>query len=88
MYKETFHQRIKEIRVELGLKQNLVSAETGINQSDISKYESGELEPNIEKLGKLAQFYNVSIDYLLGNTPMKYKEWRPYNDEANRSEKK
>ena len=76
MYKETFHQRIKEIRKELGLTQNLVSAETGISQSKLSKYESGELEPNIEQLGTLAQFYNVSIDYLLGNTPIKFKEWR------------
>jgi len=32
--------------------------------------------PNIEQLGKLAEFYNVSIDYFLGNTPQKYKEWR------------
>lgn len=75
MYKETFHQRIKEIRIELGLKQNQVSAEIGISQSKLSKYESGELEPNLEQLGKLAEYYNISIDYLLGNTPAKYKEW-------------
>ena len=43
MYKETFHQRIKEIRIELGLKQNQVSAEIGISQSKLSNYESGEL---------------------------------------------
>lgn len=76
MYKETFHQRIKEIRKEIGLTQTYVSAETGISQSKLSKYESGELEPNIEQLGILAEFYNISIDYLLGNTPQKYKEWR------------
>lgn len=82
MYKETFHNRIKQIRLEIGLTQNYVSAQTGISQSKLSKYESGELEPNIEQLGILAEFYNVSIDYLLGNTPQKYKEWRIKKNEA------
>ena len=86
MYKETFKQRIRAVRKELGLTQNIVSAETGINQSKLSKYESGELEPNIEQLGTLAEYYNISIDYLLGNTPTKYKEWK-LNDEANGSHK-
>lgn len=81
-YKETFHRRILEVRKELGFTQSYVSAETEISQSKISKYESGELEPGIEQLGKLAEFYNVSIDWLLGNTPLKYKEWR-FNDEIN-----
>lgn len=76
MYKETFHNRIKQIRQEIGLTQSYVSAQTGINQSKLSKYETGELEPSLEQLGTLAEFYNVSIDYLLGNTPQKYKEWR------------
>lgn len=67
MYKEVFALRIKGIRKELGLSQIIVSADTGIQQSDISKYETGELEPSLEKLGKLANYYEVSIDWLLGN---------------------
>lgn len=82
MHKETFHQRIKQIREELGFTQYFVSAETGISQSNLNKYETGKLELGIEQLGILAQFYNISIGYLLGNTPMKYKEWHT-NDETN-----
>lgn len=82
MYKETFHNRIKQIRQEIGLTQSYVSSQTGINQSKLSKYENGELEPNLEQLGILAEFYNVSIDYLLGNTPQKYKEWRFKKDDG------
>lgn len=67
MYKEVFTLRIKAIRNDLGLTQNTVSKETGIDQSRISKYESGELEPDLEKLGILANYYQVSIDWLLGN---------------------
>ena len=78
MYKETFHSRIKAVRVEIGLTQSFVAAQTGISQSKISKYESGDLEPTIEQLGTLADFYGVSIDFLLGNTPQKYKEWSDF----------
>lgn len=67
MYKEVFQIRIKAIREELGLSQVKVSAETGIHQSYLSKYENGTLEPNIEQLGTLANYYEVSIDWLLGN---------------------
>lgn len=71
MYKEVFKIRIKAARKELGLSQIKVSTETGIHQSYLSKYESGDLEPNLEQLGILANYYQVSIDWLLGN---------PHND--------
>lgn len=67
MYKEVFALRIQQIRKELGLTQIQVSKDTEIDQSRISKYETGELQPDLEKLGKLANYYEVSIDWLLGN---------------------
>lgn len=67
MYKEVFKIRIAARREELGLTQGQVAVETEIAQSKISKYENGSLEPNLETLGKLANFYEVSIDWLLGN---------------------
>ena len=67
MYKEVFQIRIKAIRDELDISQIKVSADTGIHQSYLSKYENGTLEPSIEQLGILANYYEVSIDWLLGN---------------------
>lgn len=67
MYKEVFQIRIKATREDLGLSQTKVSAETGIHQSYLSKYENGTLEPSLEQLGTLANYYEVSIDWLLGN---------------------
>lgn len=67
MYKEVFGLRIAARREELGLTQGGVAVETEIGQSKISKYENGNLEPNLETLGKLANYYQVSIDWLLGN---------------------
>ena len=67
MYKEVFAIRLKQKREELGLSQLDISKELCINQSKLSKYESGKLEPNLETLGLLANHYEVSIDWLLGN---------------------
>lgn len=67
MYKEVFALRLYARRKELQLSQIDVSRETEINQSNISKLEAGKLEPNLETLGKLANFYEVSVDWLLGN---------------------
>jgi len=64
--KEIFSTRIKEARNKIGYTQQEVSDEIGIARTAISKYENGELEPNIETLSALADFYNVSIDWLVG----------------------
>lgn len=79
MYKEVFKLRIKGIREELGLSQIRVSADTGIHQSYLSKYENGTLEPSLEQLGMLANYYEVSIDWLLGN-PHTNKKGESSND--------
>lgn len=66
MYRENFPSRIKEARLQAGWTQTQVAEQTGILQSKISKYERGDLEPTLENLGILAQFYNVSLNWLLG----------------------
>lgn len=66
MYKEVFQARIKAIRIEKCLSQKEVEEYTNIKQSNISKYENGNLEPDIEQLGILAEYYKVSTDWLLG----------------------
>lgn len=67
MYKEVFQLRLYAKRKELDISQNTVSEDIGINQTNISKYETGRLEPNLETLGKLAEYYQVSVDWLMGN---------------------
>lgn len=66
MYKESFSSKIKQSRIDTRFSQREVAAETGITQSNISKYESGKLEPDIETLGKLIDFYGIRADWLLG----------------------
>lgn len=66
MYNEIFKTRIKETREEIGLTQTQVAATLEISQSAYAKYERGTVEPNIEAIGKLADLYDVSIDWLFG----------------------
>lgn len=65
---------LKAIRKKLGCTQVYVQMQTGIEQSLISKYENGERTPPTETLMLLADFYNTSMDYLMGRTD----EERPY----------
>lgn len=66
MYKENFHEKMKEARKRTGFTQAEVAEETGISQSIIAYIETGKREPSIENLGILADFYGVSTDWLLG----------------------
>ncbi len=67
-------KNIKLIRVTKDYTQLKVQMETGINQSVLSKYETGELMPTSENLIILAKFYNTSVDFLLDLTD----EQKPY----------
>lgn len=60
--------RLKELRKSKGLTQIALQMQTGIEQALISKFESGERIPPTETLMLLADFYNVSIDYILCRT--------------------
>ena len=62
------HSRLKSLRLKKNKTQLNVQLETGIEQALLSKYESGKRIPPTETLIILADYYNVSIDYILGRT--------------------
>jgi len=59
---------LRKLRKERNLTQVAIQMQTGIEQSLLSKYENGERVPSTESLIVLADFYNVSIDYILCRT--------------------
>ncbi len=61
-------ERLKAIRYERRLSQSQVSKGTGINRLTYSSYEREKAEPNAEVLVRLADFYDVSVDYLTCRT--------------------
>ena len=59
-------ENIKSLRTEKGLKQSELATVLSTTQSTIGKYERNEVEPNIDTLIKLSNFFGCSTDYLLG----------------------
>ena len=60
--------RLKELRVKKEKTQLQVQMETGIEQALLSKYENGVRVPPTETLVILADYYDVSMDYIMGRT--------------------
>lgn len=58
-------EHLKELRARKNLLQKDVAAAIGVDRTTYVKYETGDSEPNFEILKRIAQFYEVSIDYLL-----------------------
>ncbi len=59
---------LRLLRKQHGYTQIAVQMKTGIEQALLSKFENGERVPPTETLIRLADFYNVSIDYILCRT--------------------
>lgn len=66
-----FPERLKALRLEANLTQSDVAREFGISQQAYAKWENAKANPTQAVISKLANFYNVSVDYLLGNSDYK-----------------
>ena len=57
---------LKKLRKEKGISQLKLAMDLNTNQNTISRYETGEREPGINELIKIADYFNEDIDFLLG----------------------
>ena len=64
--------RLKEIRKSKGISQLKLALDLNTSQNTISRYETGEREPGINEIIKIADYFNVSVDYLLERTDNPY----------------
>ena len=64
--------RLKELREKRRLNQEGLAMKLCVSQSTISAYEVGERTPDLETLINIANFFSVSIDYLVGLSEVKY----------------
>lgn len=60
--------RLKELRKKKNISQLKLAMDLGMNQNSISRYENLERQADYSTLIKFANYFNVSIDYLLGRT--------------------
>lgn len=68
------YRRIRELREDNDLTQVYMANLLNVNQRTYSRYETGEHEISLAALSKIADFYDVSVDYLLDRTDIK----KPY----------
>ncbi len=65
---KTFGERLKYLRTERNIGQNLLAEKLQLSNASISYWETGKQIPSAEVIFKLAIFFNVSAEYLLGIT--------------------
>ena len=70
-----YYQRLKDLREDRELSQNDIANLLGTTRQQVSKWETGVQMMGVDKYILLAEYYNVSVDYLLGliDTPRKLR---------------
>ena len=66
--KEVFASRLFGIREEQGLSRQKVADDLGITRAALEYYEKGKRNPDLNTIEKLATYYDVTVDYLMGRT--------------------
>lgn len=66
-----YQMRIRDLREDRDLSQKEIASYLQVHQTTYSDYELGRLNVPVSVLHKLADFYDVSVDYLLGRTTVK-----------------
>lgn len=63
-----FPERLKQLRDERGVSQAAVSKEMGVSRYAVYSYEKGKTAPTLDGLVALADYFDVTVDYLLGRS--------------------
>ena len=76
------NNRLRSLRENINKEQHYISQILGIARNTYTQYETGNITPSIESLCKLAIYYNVSLDYILGlkNHKDPYGKMQEYNE--------
>lgn len=74
-------KNLKSLRVSKGLSQHQLAEKIGVSQQSINKYENHNVEPDISLLISIAEFFNTSVDYLIGHSEIMHviENIKPYD---------
>lgn len=64
----SYNERLRELRSSKKLSQQELSDRLGLNRATYARYETGDTQPDFDTLKKIADFFDVSTDYLLGRS--------------------
>lgn len=63
--------KLRELRLRAGISQKVLAEAVGVSQQSINKYENHNIEPDIGTLTRLADYFDTSVDYLVGRTEIR-----------------
>lgn len=66
-----FHERLKQLRLEASITQETLAQAISVRRPAISGYETKQQQPDFQRLYLIANYFDVSIDYLLGYSDIK-----------------
>ena len=66
-------QNLRKLRIEKNISQQQLAAVIKVSQQSVNKYENHETEPNLTTLIRLADFFDTSIDYIIGRTDIRHR---------------
>ena len=75
------NELIKEQRILHGLNQVELAKKLGVSKQSVSNWENDNIQPSIDMLTKIADFFNISTDYLLGREDKKTLDVSGLTDE-------
>lgn len=79
---------LKKLREEVNISQKSLADAIGVSQQSINKYENHNIEPDIETLIRISDYFNTSVDYLVGHTDIRRKVEVVHSYELNERESK
>lgn len=83
---KTLSEKIKQLRKEKDITQKELAETLSISPSTIAMYETGQRKPDSDMLETIADFFNVSVDYLLGRSNIKNPEEKQESPKKNKDE--
>ena len=66
-------KRIKELRKQKGVSQQQLAEQIGVSQQSVNKYENHDIEPDVAVLTAIADYFETSVDYVVGRTDVAHK---------------
>ena len=79
---------LKKLREDVSISQKALADAIGVSQQSVNKYENHNIEPDIETLIRIADFFETSVDYLIGHSSVRRRIEEVHVCELNEQESK
>lgn len=81
-------RNLRQLRDSKGISQQMLADAIGVSQPSINKYENHNIEPDIETLRRIADYFETSVDYIVGHTDIRRRIEQTEAYELNETEQK